>query len=138
MNITGNKKVDPWIKLGLAAGGTYAIVKIFEYAIERAGGSTGQTDEINVNGCNLSNMRKNIIAKQMDAIYTYHSGPTIWNAPDLVNVILKYNECEIKFADQYFRNTYFQTLYDNIAGEWDYDGDYDAAEKRLIQFGLSN
>jgi len=137
LNITGDKNIDKWLKLGLFMGAGYLGYKLITNLSQKFTPPINPTPSIpELPGCNLPPLRKNQIGQQMDQISSLLTGYNVYNYPDEVNVILGYNSCEIHFANDYYKQTYGQTLYSVISGEWDIDGDYDSAENKLQSFGL--
>jgi hypothetical protein len=138
MNITGNKKTDGYIKLGAIGLGIFLfwpyLKRLKNNLTPPAGG--GETLPPPPGCAPLNVFRETVIKNQMDTIYNAISGPTFLLYPDEVNVILAYTPCELKAADLYFRNTYGIGLKEQIQGEWDTSGYYDAAENKLKSAGL--
>ncbi len=138
MKITGNKNADTVIILGAVVGGGYIIYRILDPILKRLSAPAGGTQVQQPQGCNIGAIRSTLIKQDVDKIYNLHVGANFFNYPEEVNKILSYDNCELRYANTYFQQTYGQTLYQNISGEWDADGDYDAAENYLIQNGLGN
>lgn len=138
MKITGNKNVDTVLILGAIAGGGYLVYSVLSPIIKRLSAPTGGTDVNQPAGCNVSLIKQTLIKQDCDQIYELLNGPNFFLYPDEVNKILSYNQCELIFANTYFKQTYGTTLYDLISGEWDLQAAYDAAENYLIQNGLGN
>ena len=141
MEITGNKKIDPFIKLTsiiVGAYGLYEFIKFIGPSINPGftPGSGSPAGPGSPAGCTVNFLKEGIIRKQMDKIYNKLNGYNVYNFPSEVNVILGYDNCEIKYANDYFVKTYGPTLYTLISGEWDLDGDYSAAENKLKSEGL--
>lgn len=138
MNITGNKKTDGYLKLGAIGLGIflfYPYLKRLKNNLTPPTGGGGALDP--GTGCTpLNAFRETVIKNQMDAIYNAISGPTFLLYPDEVNVILSYTPCELKAADFYYRSTYGIGLKEQVEGEWDVAGYYDAAEAKLKSAGL--
>jgi len=138
MKITGNNKTDGYIKLGAIGLGIYLLFpylkRLKANLTPPAGGGAALPP---AEGCPPLNVfRETVIKNQMDIIYNAISGPTFLLYPDEVNVILSYTPCELKAADLYFRTTYGIGLKEQIEGEWDISGYYDAAEIKLQSAGL--
>jgi hypothetical protein len=136
MRITGNKNADSFIKVGLIAAVVYAGYKVASNVLGMVQKPVGLPAPVPT-GCNISSIRQLVIRQQMDKIYDVHSGWNIWNHPEHVNVILGYDLCELQFANNYFIQTYAQSLYSNIYGEVDLDGDYTAALNYLRANGFN-
>lgn len=141
MKITGNKNVDTGLILaGIGIGG-YLIYSIVKPIVQRI--TTAITPPVGqgvnqIPGCNVSAIRQNTIKQQMDVIYSSLNGPNFFLYPDEINVILGYDLCELTYGNDYYIQTYGMSLYQNISGEWDLQGAYDAAENKLTQNGLGN
>ena len=141
MKITGNKNIDTGLILaGIGVGGylIYSIVKPIVKRITTAVTPPVGQGVIQTPGCNVSAIRQNTIKQQMDVIYSSINGPNFFLYPDEINVILGYDLCELTFGNDYYIQTYGISLYQNISGEWDAQGAYDAAENKLKQNGLGN
>ena len=135
MEITGNKKIDPFIKLAAIIAGAYGLYKFIKFIGPSI--NPGFTPGPGLPpGCTVNFLKQGIIRNQMDAIYSALNGYNVYNYPTEVNVLLGYDNCEIKYANDYFVQTYGPTLYTLISGEWDVDGDYTAAENKLKSEGL--
>jgi hypothetical protein len=138
MNITGNKKTDGYLKLGAIVLGAYLLFPYLKRLKDQLTPPTGGGTSLPpAAGCAPLNIfRETVIKNQMDTIYNAISGPTFLLYPDEVNVILAYTPCELKAADLYYRTTYGIGLKEQIVGEWDISGYYDAAEAKLNSAGL--
>jgi hypothetical protein len=138
MNITGNKKTDGYLKLGAIGLGIYLLFPYLKRLTTSLTPPQGGSEPLEpAPGCEPVNVfRETVIKNQMDAIYNQIGGDTWFLYPDEVNVILGYTNCELKAADLYFRKTYGIGLKQQIEGEWDFSGYYDAAEAKLKSAGL--
>lgn len=141
MKITGNKNIDTGLILagiGIAGYVLYKIVKpIVDNITNRLTPPTGE-DVLEREGCDTGVIKKTKIKQDMDTIYEKINGPNFFLYPDEINVILGYNYCELTYGYDYYMQTYGMSLYQNIIGEWDLQGAYDAAENKLEQNGLGN
>jgi hypothetical protein len=138
MKITGNKNVDTVLILGAIAGGGYLVYSVLAPIIKRLSAPTGGSDVIQPPGCNVFPIKQRLIKQDCDKIYELLNGPNFFLYPDEVNKILSYDNCELQYANLYFKQTYGTSLYALISGEWDAQSAYDAAENYLIQNGLGN
>jgi hypothetical protein len=136
MKITGNKNADTIIIVGAFVGAGYILYKVLDPILKRLSAPAGGTDIEQNAGCSVGAIKGTLIKQDCDKIYSNHVGGNLWNYPEDVNKILSYDLCELQYANTYFKQTYGQTLYQNISGEWDVDGDYDAAENYLTINGL--
>lgn len=138
MKITGNKNVDTVLILGAIAGGGYLIYSVLSPIIKRLSAPTGGTNVIQPPGCNVGAIKQTLIKQDCDKIYELLNGPNFFLYPDEVNKLLSFDQCELIFANTYFKQTYGTSLYALISGEWDVQDAYTAAENYLIQNGLGN
>jgi hypothetical protein len=143
--ITGNKNIDPFIRLAAVAAIGYGSFIVGRFIFRRIKSAT--TAPINPNplpalpGCNISSTKQNSIKKQIDDIISHLSGINAFKYPEIVNVIAGYNVCELQYADLYYKNTYalpkYPTLYAYIYDEFLSTVYYSPALNALSNAGLN-
>ena len=139
LEVTGNKKTDNLLKLAAVSAGLYYGYNLLKDANINPGmitnpfGGTGQSVP---DQCGLSIFRRTQIEKVADDWYDSFSGPNLFVYPEVSNMILPYNQCELGYFVDYFTLNYGTHPYTLLEGEWqDFDGEYQNALDHLAMNG---
>lgn len=121
--ITGNKNIDPFIRLGLIAGAGYLTWRLIVKLKSSGAFSTpvNQTPISLPGNCSAGQINSVKIRNMVDNIYSLLLGPNVYKYTDEVNKLASLNVCSLQYANEYFKQTYsssgFATLYSYIYDE---------------------
>ena len=132
-NLT-NKQKNILTVAGLAVGG-FVAYKIYKNVKQFTTDPMSRRPIDSSPGCDIGYFTQNSIRKQADAIYEHVAGPNLLYYPEIINLITGYDDCEIDYLVQYYRQTYGSNLKSDLIAEWTGFGYYDPAINRLKQAG---